>query len=524
MEQHIENYIPTPTTKIKDRSDRATNEQVLDHRTRVVLATMIRNGLIKELHGSVSTGKEANVYHGFGEEFELAIKIFKTSILIFKDRERYVEGDYRYRKGFCRSNPRKMVTMWAEKEMRNLKRLGDFGIPAPRVLRVKNNVLVMEFLGEDGWAAPRLKDAPLNDDEKNEAYRQTVCDMHRMYNKCNMVHADLSEYNLLWWKGLVYVIDVGQAIELSHPSANDFLRMDCVNISNFYNKIGVHTLSPKDLFDLVTNPSIKESSVLDIIKQRFSVDWEKDTAVFLNSFLPNSLQELNKPLRDVFQPKKMTGVVYLPNAIPKHIKLTPLQVVANDDSASEDEINEMKVKKEKKEMKEKLKQEKKARLEAKKTYKRPEKKKENKKTETQVPSTEDLQNTPANQPKEEQKVVQDVKPEVLVGTPEDTQKECQEISSEESSKEDGRSEPVEIEKESEVNVDEMNSEEYIEYVTKLKEAKRAKRESDIIEEKKKMKEHKKEYCVNRREKLKEKIPKKKKQQMIKHSKRNQTKN
>ncbi len=53
---------------------------------------------------------------------ELAIKIFKTSILIFKDRERYVTGEFRFRKGHCKSNPRKMVKLWAEKEVRKLKR------------------------------------------------------------------------------------------------------------------------------------------------------------------------------------------------------------------------------------------------------------------------------------------------------------------------------------------------------------------------------------------------------------------
>jgi RIO kinase 1 len=42
-------------------------------------------------------------------KFEFAIKIFKTSILIFKDRERYVSGEFRFRKGHCKSNPRKMV-------------------------------------------------------------------------------------------------------------------------------------------------------------------------------------------------------------------------------------------------------------------------------------------------------------------------------------------------------------------------------------------------------------------------------
>ena len=63
------------------------------------------------------------MYHAVdSHDKELAIKIYKTSILIFKDRERYVAGDFRFRHGYNKSNPRKMVAMWAEKERRNLGR------------------------------------------------------------------------------------------------------------------------------------------------------------------------------------------------------------------------------------------------------------------------------------------------------------------------------------------------------------------------------------------------------------------
>lgn len=95
-----------------DKSDRATVEQAIDPRTRMVLFKMLNRGVFREIHGCVSTGKEANVYHatgGQGPYPDLAIKVYKTSILVFKDRDRYVTGDFRFRMGYCRSNPRKMV-------------------------------------------------------------------------------------------------------------------------------------------------------------------------------------------------------------------------------------------------------------------------------------------------------------------------------------------------------------------------------------------------------------------------------
>jgi hypothetical protein len=50
-----------------------------------------------------------------------------------------------------------MVKMWAEKEMRNLKRINQAGIVSPLPLLLRSHVLVMEFFGADGSAAPRLK-------------------------------------------------------------------------------------------------------------------------------------------------------------------------------------------------------------------------------------------------------------------------------------------------------------------------------------------------------------------------------
>ena len=116
---------------------------------------------------------------------EFAIKIFKTSILVFKDRERYVSGEFRFRSGHCKGNPRKMVKLWAEKEVRNLKRICMSGlIRAPWPYFLKNNVIAMEFIGSNGVAAPRLKDAVIGSEDKNEIahlYEECVIMMRNLY-------------------------------------------------------------------------------------------------------------------------------------------------------------------------------------------------------------------------------------------------------------------------------------------------------------------------------------------------------
>jgi len=71
--------------RFKDKKDRATAEQVMDPRTRMVLFKLLNRGVVTEVNGCISTGKEANVYHALGRSgSDLAIKVYKTSILVFK--------------------------------------------------------------------------------------------------------------------------------------------------------------------------------------------------------------------------------------------------------------------------------------------------------------------------------------------------------------------------------------------------------------------------------------------------------
>ena len=99
---------------------------------------------------------------------------------------------------------------------------------------LKGNVLMMEFIGERGWPAPRLKDAELSETKLREAYWQMVRAMRALYARCKLVHGDLSEYNTLWHGSELIVIDVSQSVESDHPRASEFLRMDCKNVNDFF--------------------------------------------------------------------------------------------------------------------------------------------------------------------------------------------------------------------------------------------------------------------------------------------------
>ena len=84
------------------------------------------------------------------------------------------QDDWRFRDRFSKQNPRKIVLMWAEKEMRNLIKMAKGGIRVPEVVILRKHVLLMSFIGQDGKPAPKLKDAAdrMNKEELYFAYNQ----------------------------------------------------------------------------------------------------------------------------------------------------------------------------------------------------------------------------------------------------------------------------------------------------------------------------------------------------------------
>lgn len=308
--------------RTKDKHDRATAEQVMDARTRMILFKLLNRGTISVINGCISTGKEANVYHATGKANEdLAIKIYKTSILVFKDRDKYVSGEFRFRHGYCRHNPRKMVRTWAEKEMRNLVRMHSSGLPVPTPILLRGHVLLMGFIGKEGWPAPKLKDVELSGSRARQLYRDCITIMWHLYNTCRLVHADLSEFNMLYHSGQLFVIDVAQSVEHDHPHALEFLRKDCINISEFFRKKEVATMTVKELFDFITDPTVTDynrDAYLDKMSERAAAQTleevtaqeQIDEEVFKKAFIPKRLTEVVDVERDIQTAQSGGDLVY----------------------------------------------------------------------------------------------------------------------------------------------------------------------------------------------------------------------
>jgi RIO kinase 1 len=233
--RHLEAQVDALRTKQKDSATRKTYDEVFDHAALLTIASLISDGVISTLDYPVSTGKEANVFHATDASGRAkALKIYRIATATFRNIAMYIEGDPRFKRVKRATKP--TIFAWAQKEYKNLVRMGDAGVRVPAPERVLDNVLVMEYIGDETRPAPSLRDVPL--DAPDAVFRDVVANL-RGIRKAELVHADLSEYNLLWWPDRVVVIDVGQAVPLDHPRAEEWFRRDVANVARFFKRLRV---------------------------------------------------------------------------------------------------------------------------------------------------------------------------------------------------------------------------------------------------------------------------------------------
>ncbi|KAI3909155.1 hypothetical protein MKW98_012892 [Papaver atlanticum] len=254
---------------------RPSSLEDIDPRTRMVLFKMLNLGIFDDINGCISTGKEANVYHATkddGQEF--AVKVYKTSVPRFKDGDPYIQGDYCFRRGYLKHNPRQMPKTWAENEMRNLMRLKAAGIRCPTPIFLRLHVLSLR-------------------------------------GNLSSIHSDY-----------LHVIDVSQSVDLDHPLASCFLRLDCKH--DFFGKNGVKFLSTRELFDFIVDSSITDESVHCYLEevQREILVWR------------DAMSRLISVESDILWGQDTVGLLYISPA-PKQLLKQPKKSDTSDTSTGQ---------------------------------------------------------------------------------------------------------------------------------------------------------------------------------------------
>lgn len=222
-------------------------EAVFDKSTVMLLSRLINNGIISYVNGAVGAGKESQMYWAVDPSGQdIAVKIYLVTTSNFKKRYPYLIGDPRFTK--IKRGTRSLVELWAKKEFRNLSKSFNSGIPCPEPITVIKNILLMKFVGTNGVPSPTLVESEVDYAD----YEKAIGIISDLYQKAELVHADLSEYNIFKTEDGLVVFDFGSAVDIRHPKTKEFLERDISNITRFFVKRGLTVDNPIDVFERVT--------------------------------------------------------------------------------------------------------------------------------------------------------------------------------------------------------------------------------------------------------------------------------
>jgi RIO kinase 1 len=230
---------------IKDRSlEQMALEEVFDKTTLMTAYRLLDRGILKELYGAISAGKESKIYWGRSPSGrELAVKIYLTMNAEFrKGMMLYIEGDARFKK--IKHGRKPMIYAWALKEFKNLDRAFRAGVNVPEPIHIEKNILIMSFIGENGNPAPLLKDVGL--ENPSETYEEIMGQVRDLWKKARLVHGDLSEFNIMLWNGKTVIFDVSQSVTIDSRISPKLLERDVSNLNKFFAKRGVKTLDTQE--------------------------------------------------------------------------------------------------------------------------------------------------------------------------------------------------------------------------------------------------------------------------------------
>lgn len=208
-----------------------TEGEVFEKATLDSLFKLMDSGYIDSFEFPISTGKEGNVFRAICKNKFIAVKIYRINTVTFRNISKYLMYEPPRN---VKKNKRSIIFTWALKEFNNLKKLYEAGIRVPKPIAREGNVIVMEYIGTAKKPAPLLKDAEIKDAEK--IFKKIEEYMEKMYKKVGLVHADLSEYNILVYRGSPVIIDVGQTVSKDNPMALEFLKRDVKNITKFFSR------------------------------------------------------------------------------------------------------------------------------------------------------------------------------------------------------------------------------------------------------------------------------------------------
>lgn len=217
---------------------------------------------ISDVLALVKGGKEASVYrveaHPTTGETHFAAKVYRPRMF------RSLSNDAMYREGrevlnaegraLKKTDQRSMRalgkktaygvqvahTSWLMFEFTTLKALYAAGASVPQPIAASENAILMTYYGDERMPAPLLIEVDLEPDEAEALFHEVLRNVELLLMR-DLIHGDLSAYNLLYWDGQAIMIDFPQVAVVSNNSQAHFiLSRDIERLCHYFSGQGVN--------------------------------------------------------------------------------------------------------------------------------------------------------------------------------------------------------------------------------------------------------------------------------------------
>lgn len=130
-------------------------------------------------------------------------------------------------------------TSWLMHEYASLQTLHAAGAAVPRPFAATDNAILMGYCGDERMAAPALSQISLDDAEAEVLFQAALRNVERMLRH-DLIHGDLSAYNILYWEGQITLIDFPQVVtSQGNRSAYAILHRDVTRVCDYFARQGV---------------------------------------------------------------------------------------------------------------------------------------------------------------------------------------------------------------------------------------------------------------------------------------------
>jgi RIO kinase 1 len=215
--------------------------------------------IITDVLRQIKGGKEATVYccraHPSTGQKLIAAKVYRPRIF------RALKNDAVYRKGREILDEERKETRrrrellaikkktefgqelrhlsWVAHEYQALQRLHRARADVPKPFAQSDNAILMEYLGDAKFTAPTLNTVTLEPREARELFERLMWNVETfLAHGC--IHADLSAFNVLYWRGAIKIIDLPQSVHPQiNPAARSLLTRDIMRLCQYFARYGI---------------------------------------------------------------------------------------------------------------------------------------------------------------------------------------------------------------------------------------------------------------------------------------------